>query len=163
MAVQLARSAAELCPIAADAATAADIISSASRIIVLTGAGISVSCGIPDFRSSGGLYELVSATVAPGGPRAGLGGGLVAAAAGGAGSGGTAGAGGAAAGGGGGGESKSEFEGGGGDGSVPAVNGQPPLRRSSRPSKKREIFGQVEFGSRITDPQEVGTTAAVVA
>ncbi|VDL35597.1 unnamed protein product [Hymenolepis diminuta] len=27
-----------------------------SKIMVLTGAGISVSCGIPDFRSSGGIY-----------------------------------------------------------------------------------------------------------
>ncbi|VDN23510.1 unnamed protein product [Gongylonema pulchrum] len=27
-----------------------------SRILVLTGAGVSVSCGIPDFRSTGGIY-----------------------------------------------------------------------------------------------------------
>lgn len=31
----------------------------ASRIMVLVGAGISVSCGVPDFRSEGGLYSLV--------------------------------------------------------------------------------------------------------
>lgn len=31
----------------------------AKRIVVLTGAGISVSCGIPDFRSEGGIYRLV--------------------------------------------------------------------------------------------------------
>ncbi|KAG8881558.1 NAD-dependent histone deacetylase sir2 [Tulasnella sp. 331] len=30
------------------------------RILVLTGAGISVSCGIPDFRSSSGLYALLN-------------------------------------------------------------------------------------------------------
>lgn len=27
-----------------------------SRILVLTGAGVSVSCGIPDFRSKNGIY-----------------------------------------------------------------------------------------------------------
>jgi len=28
-----------------------------SNIIILSGAGLSVSCGIPDFRSAGGLYN----------------------------------------------------------------------------------------------------------
>ncbi|VDL98664.1 unnamed protein product [Schistocephalus solidus] len=32
------------------------LINSSSRILVLTGAGISVSCGIPDFRSRDGIY-----------------------------------------------------------------------------------------------------------
>lgn len=36
---------------------AANLIRSRSRIVVLTGAGISVSCGIPDFRSRRGLYS----------------------------------------------------------------------------------------------------------
>uniref|UniRef100_A0A7S0ZJY6 Deacetylase sirtuin-type domain-containing protein n=1 Tax=Timspurckia oligopyrenoides TaxID=708627 RepID=A0A7S0ZJY6_9RHOD len=39
----------------------AGIIRSASHILVLSGAGISVSCGIPDFRSPGGLYDTVQA------------------------------------------------------------------------------------------------------
>lgn len=34
-------------------------IEEAKNIIVLSGAGISVSCGIPDFRSPGGLYDQV--------------------------------------------------------------------------------------------------------
>ena len=33
-----------------------DLIRNAKKILVLTGAGISVSCGIPDFRSRNGLY-----------------------------------------------------------------------------------------------------------
>jgi NAD-dependent deacetylase sirtuin 1 len=33
-----------------------DLIRDAKNILVLTGAGISVSCGIPDFRSKDGLY-----------------------------------------------------------------------------------------------------------
>ena len=33
-----------------------EMIQHAKKIIVLTGAGISVSCGIPDFRSKDGLY-----------------------------------------------------------------------------------------------------------
>ncbi|TRM65384.1 DHS-like NAD/FAD-binding domain-containing protein, partial [Schizophyllum amplum] len=35
---------------------AVQLIKGAQRIVILTGAGISVSCGIPDFRSSTGLY-----------------------------------------------------------------------------------------------------------
>lgn len=35
------------------------IIDQADNIVVLTGAGVSVSCGIPDFRSKGGLYDTV--------------------------------------------------------------------------------------------------------
>lgn len=35
---------------------AVDLIRSSQRILILTGAGISVSCGIPDFRSRDGLY-----------------------------------------------------------------------------------------------------------
>ena len=34
-----------------------DLISSCNKILVLTGAGISVSAGIPDFRSENGLYK----------------------------------------------------------------------------------------------------------
>lgn len=34
-----------------------DLIRSSSNIIVLTGAGVSVSCGIPDFRSRDGIYS----------------------------------------------------------------------------------------------------------
>ena len=40
---------------------AVDLVRAASNIIVLTGAGISTSLGIPDFRSKGGLYEQLSA------------------------------------------------------------------------------------------------------
>ena len=36
---------------------AADLIKKANKITVLTGAGISVESGIPDFRSKGGLWE----------------------------------------------------------------------------------------------------------
>ena len=35
----------------------AELISTKKRIVVLCGAGISVSCGIPDFRSKDGLYN----------------------------------------------------------------------------------------------------------
>ncbi|KAM6498513.1 DHS-like NAD/FAD-binding domain containing protein [Amanita muscaria] len=34
-------------------------VAKCKKILVITGAGISCSCGIPDFRSSDGLYELV--------------------------------------------------------------------------------------------------------
>ncbi|KAG1738844.1 DHS-like NAD/FAD-binding domain-containing protein [Suillus paluster] len=37
-------------------ADAVSLIRASKRIVVLTGAGISVSCGIPDFRSHNGLY-----------------------------------------------------------------------------------------------------------
>lgn len=37
----------------------AKLIAAARNIVVLTGAGVSVSCGIPDFRSKGGLYDAV--------------------------------------------------------------------------------------------------------
>ena len=43
--------------------TVEDLISAlgkAKNIIVLAGAGISVSCGIPDFRSKGGIYKMVT-------------------------------------------------------------------------------------------------------
>jgi len=39
--------------------TVIDLISQSKKIIVLSGAGVSVSCGIPDFRSPGGLYDTV--------------------------------------------------------------------------------------------------------
>ena len=35
-----------------------ELISSATNIVVLVGAGISVSCGIPDFRSENGIYSV---------------------------------------------------------------------------------------------------------
>jgi NAD-dependent histone deacetylase SIR2 len=35
---------------------AIELLRNAKRIIVLSGAGISTSCGIPDFRSASGLY-----------------------------------------------------------------------------------------------------------
>ncbi|KAI8443919.1 DHS-like NAD/FAD-binding domain-containing protein, partial [Phakopsora pachyrhizi] len=37
-----------------------ELIKTRSRIMILTGAGISTSCGIPDFRSSDGLYSQLS-------------------------------------------------------------------------------------------------------
>ena len=37
-----------------------DLISRSKKIIVLTGAGVSVSCGIPDFRSRDGIYARLS-------------------------------------------------------------------------------------------------------
>lgn len=36
-----------------------DALEKAKRIVVVAGAGISVSCGIPDFRSENGVYQLV--------------------------------------------------------------------------------------------------------
>ncbi|KAH7824143.1 putative NAD-dependent protein deacetylase sirtuin-1 [Monocercomonoides exilis] len=36
---------------------AVELIRNSQRIVVLSGAGISVSCGIPDFRSKGGFYS----------------------------------------------------------------------------------------------------------
>ena len=41
---------------------AVNIINKAKNIIILCGAGISVSCGIPDFRSSTGLYNTLNAS-----------------------------------------------------------------------------------------------------
>lgn len=35
------------------------LIEAAENIVVLSGAGVSVSCGVPDFRSAGGIYETV--------------------------------------------------------------------------------------------------------
>ena len=40
-------------------AEVARLIASKKRIVVLAGAGISVSCGIPDFRSRNGIYSMV--------------------------------------------------------------------------------------------------------
>lgn len=37
-----------------------DLISRSKKIVVLTGAGVSVSCGIPDFRSRDGIYARLS-------------------------------------------------------------------------------------------------------
>ena len=34
-----------------------ELIKKSKNIIVLTGAGVSVSCGIPDFRSRDGIYS----------------------------------------------------------------------------------------------------------
>lgn len=39
---------------------AVTLIKDAKKILVLTGAGISVSCGIPDFRSENGLYARIA-------------------------------------------------------------------------------------------------------
>ncbi|KAF8544932.1 DHS-like NAD/FAD-binding domain-containing protein [Trichophaea hybrida] len=39
----------------------ADSVARSKKIIVVTGAGISTNCGIPDFRSTDGLYNLVKA------------------------------------------------------------------------------------------------------
>ena len=36
---------------------AVELLKGARKVMVLTGAGISVACGIPDFRSKGGLYD----------------------------------------------------------------------------------------------------------
>jgi NAD-dependent histone deacetylase SIR2 len=33
-----------------------DLFRTSKNILILSGAGISTSCGIPDFRSAGGLY-----------------------------------------------------------------------------------------------------------
>lgn len=38
---------------------AVELIRKCSNIVILTGAGVSVSCGIPDFRSPGGLYSII--------------------------------------------------------------------------------------------------------
>ena len=36
------------------------LLRSSKKIVVLAGAGISVSCGIPDFRSENGIYSVRS-------------------------------------------------------------------------------------------------------
>jgi NAD-dependent SIR2 family protein deacetylase len=51
-----------------DPSAALDLIRSAKRIVVVSGAGISVSAGIPDFRSEGrGLYALLDSFMSGGG------------------------------------------------------------------------------------------------
>ncbi|KAI9788065.1 MAG: hypothetical protein M1816_007277 [Peltula sp. TS41687] len=37
----------------------ADVLAKSKKVIVVTGAGISTNCGIPDFRSEDGLYSLI--------------------------------------------------------------------------------------------------------
>jgi hypothetical protein len=44
-------------------ASVAQILQTRKKILVLAGAGISVSCGIPDFRSPQGLYATLDARV----------------------------------------------------------------------------------------------------
>eukprot|EP00698_Gefionella_okellyi_P011509 TRINITY_DN3039_c0_g1_i2.p1 TRINITY_DN3039_c0_g1~~TRINITY_DN3039_c0_g1_i2.p1 ORF type:complete len:412 (+),score=83.35 TRINITY_DN3039_c0_g1_i2:861-2096(+) len=39
---------------------AVQLFQNSKNIVILTGAGVSVSCGIPDFRSKGGLYETIA-------------------------------------------------------------------------------------------------------
>ncbi|KFY24726.1 hypothetical protein V493_05051 [Pseudogymnoascus sp. VKM F-4281 (FW-2241)] len=39
----------------------ADALSKSKKVVVVTGAGISTNCGIPDFRSENGLYSLIQA------------------------------------------------------------------------------------------------------
>ena len=41
--------------------TTMKLLSTTKRIIIVTGAGISVAAGIPDFRSSGGLFSTLKA------------------------------------------------------------------------------------------------------
>lgn len=36
----------------------ADLLRAAKKVVILAGAGISVSCGIPDFRSENGIYSV---------------------------------------------------------------------------------------------------------
>lgn len=43
----------------ASIADVARLLARARNVVVLSGAGVSVSCGVPDFRSPGGLYESV--------------------------------------------------------------------------------------------------------
>ncbi|KAM3086244.1 NAD-dependent deacetylase hst3 [Clarireedia jacksonii] len=39
----------------------ADIMAKSRKVVVVTGAGISTNCGIPDFRSENGLYSMIQA------------------------------------------------------------------------------------------------------
>ncbi|KAL8638746.1 MAG: hypothetical protein Q9228_004132 [Teloschistes exilis] len=39
----------------------ANILASSRKVVIITGAGISTNCGIPDFRSEDGLYSLIQA------------------------------------------------------------------------------------------------------
>ncbi|RDW80431.1 hypothetical protein BP5796_05129 [Coleophoma crateriformis] len=39
----------------------ADVLGKSRKVVVITGAGISTNCGIPDFRSENGLYSLIQA------------------------------------------------------------------------------------------------------
>ncbi|KAH8803213.1 hypothetical protein F5884DRAFT_499792 [Xylogone sp. PMI_703] len=39
----------------------ADALAGSKKVVVITGAGISTNCGIPDFRSENGLYSLIQA------------------------------------------------------------------------------------------------------
>jgi len=43
---------------------AIQLIRKSQKIMIVTGAGISVSCGIPDFRSEGGLYDRIQSRFA---------------------------------------------------------------------------------------------------
>lgn len=36
-----------------------DLLHTSSKIMVLSGAGMSVACGIPDFRSENGIYSVI--------------------------------------------------------------------------------------------------------
>ncbi|KAG9245790.1 DHS-like NAD/FAD-binding domain-containing protein [Calycina marina] len=39
----------------------ADVLGKSKKVVVVTGAGISTNCGIPDFRSENGLYSMIQA------------------------------------------------------------------------------------------------------
>lgn len=39
--------------------TLVDLLRVTKKIVVITGAGVSTACGIPDFRSTNGLYDKV--------------------------------------------------------------------------------------------------------
>ncbi|KAL3417792.1 hst3 protein [Phlyctema vagabunda] len=46
---------------ALDLQAIADVMGKSKKVVVITGAGISTNCGIPDFRSENGLYSLIQA------------------------------------------------------------------------------------------------------